>query len=100
MSVTKEQAVRFLSNVPPENNFWCNDGKILANLGELQQALATMSKDTFKYHVNAEKSDFSTWVKDIIGDEYLAHELRKSKDSKNAAKIVAKRIEYLKGIAA
>jgi hypothetical protein len=41
-------------------------------------ALAEMSEDTFRYHASREKNDFSSWIRDVIGDETLAGELAKT----------------------
>jgi hypothetical protein len=62
---------------------------------ELAEALATMTDETFVYHSNAEKKDFSNWVRDIIGDEKLAKDLEKAENRAQAAKQAATRIATL-----
>jgi len=37
-----------------------------------------MNEETFGYHSNETKSDFSNWVKDVIGDEKLAADLKRA----------------------
>ena len=66
------EAMQFLVDVPAEYVFWCEDGRVLRNLKDLADALATMSDETFAHHANTEKNDFSRWVRDIIKDEWLA----------------------------
>ncbi len=90
-----EEAQHYLSSVPEEYLFWCHDGQVLRNLMELKNAFEMMTDDTFSYHSNAEKSDFSTWVKDIIGDEKLARDLRKAADRTQAAKATSARSSFL-----
>ena len=94
--IGKEKAVKILSNVPEENRFWCNDGKIFSNLFDLQNGLKDMNEDTFRYHVNKEKNDFYNWVKEVIEDEFLAKELKKTKGKKTFEKKLGIRIEKLK----
>ncbi len=91
----REEAESYLANVPDEYVFWCHDGVVLRNLRDLKGALGTMSDETFAYHSNSEKSDFSNWVNDVIGDEKLARDLKKSPDRSLAARTVSQRIAFL-----
>ncbi|MBM2824459.1 MAG: hypothetical protein HW402_123 [Dehalococcoidales bacterium] len=87
---------KLLARVPEEYVFWCHDGRALRDMPELGEALTTMSDETFAYHSNAEKQDFSNWVKDIIGDEKLAGDLAKASSRSEAAKKVAARIATIR----
>jgi hypothetical protein len=91
----KEQGQKFLSRVPEEYIFWCQDGRVLRDMKELAHALATMADETFAYHSNVEKKDFSNWVRDIIGDEKLAKDMEKATDRIQAAKQVRSRLGVL-----
>ena len=91
----KEQAQKFLSKVPEEYVFRCQDGRVLRDMNELAEALSTMADETFAYHSNVEKKDFSNWVRDIIGDEKLAKELEKATSRTQAAKQTASRVAVL-----
>jgi hypothetical protein len=91
----KEQARKLLSKVPEEYVFRCQDGRVLRDMNELAEALATMTDETFVYHSNAEKKDFSNWVRDIIGDEKLAKDLEKAENRAQAAKQAATRVATL-----
>jgi len=93
--ILKEEAERRLSDVPEEHAFWCCDGRKLRNLVELREALDSMTDETFTYHSNGEKHDFSKWVNDIIGDDKLARDLAKSPDRVKASKKVAERLSFL-----
>ena len=88
----KEQAQKLLAKVPDEYVFRCQDGRILRDMKELAEALATMTDETFVYHSNVEKKDFSNWVRDIIGDEKLAKDLEKVESRGQAAKQAATRV--------
>jgi len=39
VKISKEEANRRLGNMPDEKHFWCHDGKLIKNLGELEKAL-------------------------------------------------------------
>ena len=91
----KEQAQKFLSKVSEEYVFLCQDGRVLRDMKELAEALTTMTDETFAYHSNAEKKDFSNWVKDIIGDEKLAKDLEKATSRTQAAKQAGGRVGVL-----
>lgn len=94
--INKETANRFLAPVPEQNKFFCKDGKVFSTLEEFDKGLDKMNHETFRFHANNEKNDFSNWVYDVIGDVVLADSLRKCKDKKNAQKKLKSRISYLK----
>jgi hypothetical protein len=93
----KKQPDKRLKKVPTEYVFWCRDGKVFTDLAELAEGLAAMSDETFAYHSNAEKQDFSNWIRDIIGDELLAAYLAQAADRMQACDYVAARITLLTG---
>jgi len=93
--MSKKTAKKLLADVPHEHAFRFHDGRILRNLGELGEALKTMKKDTFAFHANAQKNDFSNWVRDVIGDQKLARDLDRSSDRTQAARKVAERMAFL-----
>lgn len=94
--ITRTVAEKWLGNVPEGQRFWCQDGRVLENLPELEAALADMSELTFRSHSNETKNDFSNWVRDVIGDEKLSRDLLKSSTQAQAAKSVASRIAWLR----
>jgi hypothetical protein len=93
--ILKQDADKRLADVPGEYEFWCNDGRIVKSMRELQETLEQMSDAVYAYHANAEKNDFSAWVKDVLIDQRLALDLSKSADRSEAAKRVAARVAYL-----
>ena len=94
--VTKNEARMFLRDIAPEQCFWVNNGPILKNLEGLANALPDMSGETFHHHVNAEKNDFSNWVRDVISDQKLADDLLSSRNKDSAFKKVNSRLSSLK----
>jgi hypothetical protein len=93
--VTRSQAVKYLSKVPEDRVFWCNNGAILNDVRELKDALANMSDETFYYHSNEIKKDFSNWMRDVVGDNKLAGDLEKASNREQAVKMVEERCNLL-----
>ena len=91
----QQEAKRFLASVPDEHVFWSHDGRILHDIRELGEALTMMSDETFAYHYNVEKKDFSNWARDLIGDAQLANRLDLSVTRLEAASAVSARIAAL-----
>ncbi len=94
--MTKSIAGTRLADVAQDKQFWCSDGRVLKNLPELKSALEQMSEETFRYHSNESKNDFSKWVRDVIGDDKLSEDLQKSVNRVQALKAVADRVAWLK----
>jgi hypothetical protein len=94
-SKVKKQPVKSLTRAPVDMVFWCCDGSVFADLGELAEGLRVMSDETFAYHSNPEKHDFSNWVRDVIKDELLAYELASAIDRLQAAEYVAARLALI-----
>ena len=57
-----EQADKLMAKVPEESSFRCHDGRTFRDIDDLAEGLAAMSDDTFAYHVNPRRNDFSKWV--------------------------------------
>jgi hypothetical protein len=95
IKISKEEASRRLSAVGDEKRFWCHDGKLIKNLGELEKALNEMSDETFHYHSSEGRNDFSNWIRDVVGDNKLTNDLSKAKSRIQASKAVAQRISFL-----
>jgi hypothetical protein len=95
--ILRGDAEKLLAAVPEQHAFRCHDGSTLRDMRELSASLPRMSDDTFYYHSNQEKKDFSNWVRDVIGDQKLARDLEKARDRTEAAKKAAERVAFLSG---
>jgi hypothetical protein len=93
----KRQAAKQPVKVPAEYVFWCHDGSVFSDINGLAEGLVAMADETFAYHSNLEKQDFSNWVRDVIGDEQLADDLAKAASRLQAAECVTARIALLTG---
>jgi len=94
--VTRSIAEQRLSDTAPHQHFWCQDGRILKGLADLDGALREMDDDTFNYHASENKNDFGTWVVEVFGDDKLARDLGKSTSRTRAANAVSSRIRWLR----
>ena len=91
----KQEARRWLADVPVEYVFRSCDGRVLRNAKDLGDALNTMTYETYIFHVNTDKNDFTNWARDIIKDEMLAKDLQKAPNRAQAAKLVTSRMATL-----
>ncbi len=94
-NLSKEEAKRILSNVPPEKSFWVNNGPVLRNVIELATAAKKLAPQQFIHHINNAKNDFAKWVDDVIRDSELAKQLRRIKTKDELAHVVKNRLRQL-----
>jgi hypothetical protein len=92
---TKQDAARVLSDTGGDKAFFCHDGCVARNLQQLVECLGHMSEDSYNHHVTAVKNDFSTWIRDVFGDDKLANDLTEIDSSAEAAKVIKDRIAWL-----
>ncbi len=52
--------------------FWFHNGTAVKNAGELLSELERMDDHSFSQHVNKEKNDFASWIRNVLSDEDLA----------------------------
>ena len=89
--VKKNGSKKYLTKVPETMVFWCHDGQLFNDLDQLMAGFDLMSEETFMYHANEDKNDFSCWIIDVIGDEDLAKDIKKAKNKVEAKKITQQR---------
>ena len=94
--VKKQGSKNHLEKVPETMVFWCHDGQIFDDLEKLMLGFDLMSDETFMFHANDYKNDFSCWIIDVIGDGELAEDIKKAKNKTEAKKITQKRHTELK----
>jgi hypothetical protein len=96
VQISREEAKRRLADVPDDKPFWCHDGRVFKNLGDLRTALEDMTDETFQYHCGEGRNDFSKWVREVVGDDRLANDLARAKSRIQASQAVAQRISFLR----
>ncbi len=84
---------RTLVCAPNEQCFWTTDGKIIANLTELRDTLASMADDVFRHHVTKDRNDFATWIESVLQDPELAISIKSAKKPNTARAIVVRRLK-------
>ena len=92
---TKQDAIRVLSDAGGDKCFFCHDGCVSRNLQQLAECLAHMTEDSYNHHVSPHKNDFSTWVRDVFGDDKLASDLTRCADRAEAIRVLRDRIDWL-----
>ncbi|MCG2689705.1 hypothetical protein L6252_00260 [Candidatus Parcubacteria bacterium] len=78
--------------LPPEKCFWVCDGQVLKNLQELKVALERMTENVFRHHVNGLKNDFAKWMSEVLGEKFLAGQLKRLKTAEGMAKKIKSKI--------
>ncbi len=94
--IPKDTARQWLADVCVEKVFYCRDGRVFKNLQELSAGLRSMTADTYNHHVTTDRNDFSNWIRDVIGDEVLAEELRNVEDKAAATMKIEERLTHLR----
>ena len=78
-NIILSRAKNLLKVVPLKQSFWLCTNQNLRSLNTLANSLDEVNDDVFRYHVNKYKNDFSTWVRDVIGDNDFAREISRIK---------------------
>jgi hypothetical protein len=68
----KSKKSNFLAEAPKEHYFYVCDGSVVKSLVDLAFSLDSMPDGVFYFHVNDQKNDFATWVKEIIKQDDLS----------------------------
>ena len=76
-----------------EKCFWVCDGRVLYDLSDLKDALEKMSEDTFCYHVNKDKDDFTKWVEEVLKESELASQFKKAKNRQSFIEKIEARLK-------
>ncbi len=58
--------------------FYLRTGKSLRSIAELSKSLDSIPDDVFNFHVNSERNDFASWIKDVFNESSLAAAMRKN----------------------
>ncbi|OGM23076.1 hypothetical protein A2961_02590 [Candidatus Woesebacteria bacterium RIFCSPLOWO2_01_FULL_39_21] len=75
-------------NAPNDKLFWVHEGPALKNLVDLRDLLRSLRDETFKFHVNELKNDFSNWISDVLKEADLAKKLKGIKSKRYTYKTV------------
>ena len=64
------------AEIPPEKHFVLCSGERIKDIRELAHMIESISDEEFSFHVNAEKNDFSSWIRDVFEQGDLAEQIR------------------------
>ena len=76
-----------------EVSFWVSDGQVLNSLLALRDALESMEKNVYQYHVERDRNDFAAWVDSVLCDGDCAKDLEKAKTTTAAKTAVARHLK-------
>ena len=91
-------AKAILAKVPLQVSFWLCTNENLRSLNDISDALQKATDDVFRYHVNRDKNDFETWIRDIIKDKDLAREIARVKTRDTLIRKITERVDELDSI--
>lgn len=91
-------AKAILARVPIQVSFWLCTNENLRSLRDISEALQKATDDVFRYHVNRDKNDFETWIRDIIKDKDLAREIARVKTRDTLIRKITERVDELNSI--
>jgi hypothetical protein len=74
----QSKKISLFEKVGDDVAFHVIDGSTIKGVIELSDAIHDMSDDTYYYHSNKDKDDFSNWIKDVFGADDLADEMLRS----------------------
>ncbi|VVB81507.1 1-deoxy-D-xylulose-5-phosphate synthase [uncultured archaeon] len=75
--IVEEHGKKLQLELRPELYFRLHRGGIIKSIPGLHKALLNMNEETFTYHCNTNKNDFSIWVKEAFNEPILAKNLDK-----------------------
>jgi hypothetical protein len=74
--------------IPPEQHFYLHEGGVLENLEDLFTELQTMEAHVYDHHVSETNNDFSNWVREVMGDRFLAKNIELCRDKDQLLKLL------------
>ncbi len=72
----------------PDQYFYLHGGGSLRSIEELFAELQTMDQTTFRHHVNQQRNDFASWVRDVMDDRFLAKNIELTQDRDQMLKLL------------
>jgi len=73
---------------PKQHYFKLINGQQLKNLNDLRKALEYMTDDEFRHHVNQEKNDFATWVREALQNQEMYEKIKKVKSKQELQELL------------
>lgn len=83
-------------SIKEENYFYVHNGAVLKSKEDLLGCLRNIDDESFNHHVNPEKNDFASWVRDILKDKNLSENLFKTGDREEMVDLIEGTIQLKK----
>ncbi len=68
--------------------FWINNGPVVKDALELQEALKNISDEQFDFHTKRDGNDFAKWVEEVLQCKECAKALRSAKSRTGAIRAI------------
>jgi hypothetical protein len=88
--------LKFLSKVPPQNNFGFSNGKVAEDIQGLYDIIKGSDDNNFYEHVNDTKNDFANWIRSCVLHIELADKLYNIKKKEDFLQALGQEIETIK----
>jgi hypothetical protein len=85
---TPVRHVHVVTDAPAGKAFFVFGGAVCKNIGELVEALRTMSPSVYEYHTVPRGNDFANWIRDVFEQKRLASRIAKSESQKETIEIL------------
>lgn len=96
-SYTGECALVLLKEAPHADLYLrLQNGVTLKSLCDLAEVLPALDEKTFSAHCNQNKNDFSSWVRNVVGDRALADKLDLLDTQEDVSRAVGVRVNWFK----
>ncbi len=74
------------------DKFYFSNGESAESLEEFLEKLRVIDNECFLYHVNDERNDFTSWIRECVGDNILSNRVDKLKDKNKIINTIDKRV--------
>lgn len=79
-------------DVEDEDLFYLENGLTISNVRDLLIKVQDMDEETFNHYFDDEKNYFSTWIKDVYGDDLLASQLMVCEEKSDVVRSIKNRL--------
>ncbi len=80
--------LRLFTCIKPQEYFHLHNGVVIKSLRDLIDVLEIIDDETFAYHVNLQKNDFSDWIGAVFKDNNLSQAVKGAKSKQEIIEIL------------
>jgi hypothetical protein len=82
--IKKHIAESWIRECDESQAFVCSDGQSAKSVKEMVSVLENMTPETYKFHANFDRNDFSAWAEGVFQNTHLAANFRKARSLREA----------------